>query len=151
MRNPTVPVLCYVGAVLGVIAVASLAAFQLQGISARAHRHWDADIDRIIAQQLEKKREAEVAMLARAGDDGREDEPQVAAFTTRAALDDEDDDADAEQSRPRKNPSHGERKSSRRGGGERKGQQHFIPSAFATLPKFAASAAATTTTLLRLR
>ena len=88
MRSLANPVVGYVGAVLGVIAIASIAVFTLHGMAAKAHRHWDADIDRIIAQQQAKKldtvAQAEIPNFNDAG-------PQVTALTRAAVEDDEDD------------------------------------------------------------
>jgi hypothetical protein len=146
MRSLANPVVGYVGAVLGVIAIASIAVFNLHGMAAKAHRHWDADIDRIIAQQQAKK--LDTVVLARADIPNVSDAgPWVAALTRDAIEDDEDDLAftneEGVKSKKLQNP--GSKKNSRRA--ERQ-HQHYIPAAFLTLPKFAASAAATTTTTL---
>jgi len=136
----------YVGAVLGVIAIASIAVFNLHGMAAKAHRHWDADIDRIIAQQQAKK--LDTVVLARAENPNVSDAgPRVTALTRDAIEDDEDDLAfsNGEEVKSKKIQNAGSKKNSRRA--ERR-QQHYIPTAFLTLPKFAATAAATTTTTL---
>jgi len=145
--NLKTPVVGYVGAVLGVIAIASFAVFTLQGMAAKAHRHWDADIDRIIATQQGKKRTMDVAALARADVPGIQNDEgvQIAALTT-GPVDDDDEPALAQA--PTQQRAQSGKKSSPRAD---KPRQHYIPTAFATLPKFAATAAATTTTLLRLR
>ena len=170
MRILTNPVAGYVGAVLGVIAVASFAVFNLHGMAATAHRHWDADIDRIIAQQLAKKQDAaqDAAMAAAfapvaiAEGEKSDVRPTAAAFTSDSLDQDEDpvtqakgavtknDDAGKDEagSHPRKAHNQNGKKAHRRADRRR---QHYIPAVLATLPKFAATAAATTTTLLRLR
>jgi hypothetical protein len=147
MRAISPPVVGYVATVLAVIAVASVAVFELNGMTAKAHREWDAEIDLIIAKQQEKKRLAEMAAAKRidqealaAQDAGK----TVAALTTDSA------DEDGTQSRGpgglQRAHSQGGKKSGRRV--TQRGQQ-FIPAAIVTtLPKFAV---ATTSTLLRLR
>jgi hypothetical protein len=139
------PVVGYVGAVLGVIVVASLAIFSLQGMAAKAHRHWDADIDRIIARQQAKKQET--VKLARAETPGVQSDvgPQIAA-PAREPQHNEEFAAGSDRISAQKIQRQAGKKSSRRL--ERR-QQHYIPAAFTNLPKFAATA--TTTTLLGLR
>jgi hypothetical protein len=148
MRSSTSPVVGYISAVLGVIAIASVALFTLHGMAAKAHRHWDANIDRIIAQQQAKK--LDTAVLARAGiPDNSNARPQIAALTRGAIEEDEDELAfsnEEAESKKLQNPSG--KKYSRRADRRR---QHYIPAGFATVPKFAATAAANTTILLRLR
>ncbi|HET7678522.1 MAG TPA: hypothetical protein VFK79_00125 [Xanthobacteraceae bacterium] len=146
MANPAVG---YVGAVLGVIAIASIAVFNLHGMAAKAHRHWDADIDRIIAQQQAKKLDTATLARAEIPDDG-DTRPQIAALTRDAIEEDEDELAfSSEEAKSKKAQNPSSKKYSRRA--ERR-RQHYMPAAFLTLPKFAATAAATTTTtLLRLR
>ena len=145
------PVVGYVGAVLGVIGVASVAVFSLQGMAAKAHRHWDADIDRIIARQQAKKQG--MVALAHVETPGVESDagPQIVALS-REPLEEEDEEAAASDNRigTAKVPSQFNKKYSRRAE-RRPPQQHYIPAAFATLPKFAGTAATTTTTLLRVR
>lgn len=146
----------YVGAVLGVIAVASLAVFNLRGMAAKAHRHWDADIDRIIARQQEKRQDLLLAALARAdipdmtNGSGRE----IAAISRNEAIAAPETTPDEiavfskpAATGPKAEVQDGQKTTQR---SERR-RQHFIPRAFATLPKFAATATATSTTLLRLR
>lgn len=148
MRSFANPVVGYVGAVLGVIAIASVSVFTLQGMVAKAHRHWDADIDRIIARQQAKKLDTAVLARAEISDDSAA-RPQIATLARSAIEDDEDELAFSNEeatSKKLQNPSG--KKYSRRV--ERR-RQHYIPAAFATVPKFAATAAATTTILLRLR
>lgn len=145
MRYIANPIFGYFGAVFGVIAVASIAFFNLQGMAAKAHRHWDADIDRIVAQQQEKRHEMEMAALARAEHPAAG--PQIAALTTNS-VDDDDDPLDSRDAAQSKEIKQNGKKNAKRGDRRR---QHFLPTAFATLPKFASTAAATTTTLLRLR
>jgi len=142
------PVVGYVGAVLGVIAIASVAVFTLHGMAAKAHRHWDADIHRIIAQQQAKK--LDTASPARTEIPDNNARPQIATLTRGAVEDDEDEDELAfstEEAKSKKLQNPSGKKNNRRT--ERR--QHYIPPAFATVPKFAATAAATTTVLLRLR
>jgi hypothetical protein len=145
--NLKTPLVGYVGAVLGVIAIASIAVFNLQGMAAKAHRHWDADIDRIIATQQEKKQALDVALA-------RGDIPGVASGAgpqvTTGSIDDDDDDPAVTNESTQQKPQSG-KKSGRRTDNKQR-QQHYVPAAFLTLPKFAATAAAATTTaLLRLR
>ncbi|MEA2984920.1 MAG: hypothetical protein QOD94_1174 [Alphaproteobacteria bacterium] len=149
MRSFASPVVGYVSAVLGVIAIASVAVFTMHGVAAKAHRHWDADIDRIIAQQQAKKLDTEATVRAEASDDG-DARPQTATLTRGAAEDDDEDDLafSTEEAKSKKLQNPGSKKNGRRT--ERR-SQHYIPAAFATVPKFAASAAATSTVLLRLR
>ena len=144
----------YVGAVLGVIGIASLAFFNLQAMAAKAHRHWDADIERIIATQQVKKQSLELATLARTDRSALTEGsgPRIAALTTGArddqgfAFSTETTGLGAGSVQRPKTP--GAKRSGKRTDRKR---QHFIPAAFATLPKFASTAAATTTTLFRLR
>jgi hypothetical protein len=130
------PLTGYVGTVLGVIAIASLASFSLQNMSAKAQRHWDADIDRIIAKQQEKKRGTDVASLEPIGisTDVADESASVSAVSTGSI-------SKTEQAMSRKsgNGRRAARRSDRR-------HQHYVPTAFAALPKFAVTA---TTTLLR--
>jgi hypothetical protein len=153
--NLNTPIVGYVGAVLGVIAIASLAVFNLQGMAAKAHRHWDADIDRIIAAQQGKKQVTDGASVARgeipgAAGDASDAGPQIAALTT-GSIDDDDDEPAATNDESTQKKAQSGKKSPRRTDKQRQQQQHYIPAAFTTLPKFAATAAVTTTTLLRLR
>ena len=133
------------------MAVASLAVFNLQGMAAKAHRHWDADIDRIIARQQAKKHGmialARVETPGVASDAG----PEIAALA-RVPLeqDDEEPAVSNDGIGTAKAPAQA-KKSSRRAERRPPQQQHYIPTAFATLPKFATSTATTTTTLFRLR
>jgi len=144
------PVVGYVGAVFGVMAVASVAVFNLQGMAAKAHRHWDADIDRIIARQQAKKQGmialARVETPGVASDAG----PQIAAFA-RVPLeqDDEEPAVSNDGIGTAKAPAQAAKKSSRRAERRPPQQQHYIPAAFANLPKLATTTA--TTTLFRLR
>jgi hypothetical protein len=142
------PVVGYVGAVLGVIVIASLAVFSLQGMTAKAHRHWDADIDRIIARQQAKKQGA--VKLARAETPGVQSDvgPPIAALTREPLQQNEEAAASNERTSTQKLRPQAGKKSSRPPE-RRQQQQHYIPAAFATLPKFAATA--TTTTLFGLR
>jgi hypothetical protein len=151
MSTLTKPVVGYLGAVLGVISIASFAVFNLQGMAAKAQRHWDADIDRIIARQQAKKHG--MVALARADIPGVQNDagPQIAALTREPLEEDNDEAAVSAVSSDgigtQKVQSQVGKKSSRRP--ERR-QQHYIPAAFATLPKFA-TAAMITTTVLRPR
>jgi hypothetical protein len=155
MSTLTKPLVGYLGAVLSVISIASFAVFNLQGMAAKAQRHWDADIDRIIARQQAKKHG--MVAFARAETPGVQNDagPQIAALTREPLEEDNDEAAVSALSTlsndgiaTQKVQSQAGKKSSRRP--ERR-QQHYIPAAFATLPKFATSAAMITTTLLRPR
>jgi hypothetical protein len=151
MRTLAKPVVEYMAAVLGVIAIASLAASQLHATAAKTHRHrdaqvWDANIDRIIAQQQEKKRLIQLAASGQVEIPAEETGRQIAALT-RGSLEDDDVDDGPQKAAPKK--AQGDKKSTKRTDRRR---QQYIPVAFATLPKFAiTTAASTTTTLLRLR
>jgi hypothetical protein len=147
MRSLANPVVGYVSAVLGVIAIASVAVVTLHGMAAKAHRHWDADIDRIIAQQQAKKLDTAIPARTDIPNDAR---PQIATLTRGAVEDDDEDELafSTEEAKSKKLQNPSGKKYSRRA--ERR-SQHYIPAAFATVPKFAASAAATTTVLLRVR
>jgi hypothetical protein len=142
------PVFGYLGAVLGVMAIASIAVFTVRGMAAKAHRHWDADIDRIVARQQAKKlemvtlSEAETpVMQSSAG-------PQIAALIS-APLEAEEDDLAATHEGDTQKVRNPVRKKSIRRADRR--HPHYVPVAFANLPKFAVAAIATTTTLFRLR
>jgi len=150
MRSLANPVVGYFSAVFGVIAIASVAVFTMHGMAAKAHRHWDADIDRIIARQQAKKLDTAVTVRAEIPNDG-DARPQTATLTRGAVADDDDEDELAfstEEAKSKKLQNPSSKKNGRRT--ERR-SQHYIPAAFATVPKFAASAAATSTVLLRLR
>src|SRR6476619_7054423 len=133
------------------MAVASLAVFNLQGMTAKAYRHWDADIDRIIARQQAKKQG--MVALARVETPGVESDagPQIVALTRESVEEDEEAAVSDDGIGTRKAPSQAAKKYSRRTERRPPQQQHYIPTAFATLPKFATSTATTTTTLFRLR
>src|SRR5687767_3223991 len=106
MRSLATPAVGYVGAVLGVIAIASVAVFTLHGMAAKAHRHWDADIDRIIAQQQAKK--LDTASPARTEIPDNDARPRTATLTRSAGEDDEDEPAlSSEEAKSKKlqNPS----------------------------------------------
>lgn len=145
MRTAAPAIVGYVVTVLAVIAIASIAVFNLEGMTAKAHRSWDADIDRIIAWQQEKKRQAELAALGQNAPAGvaSDMEPQAAELAAASAVE-HDLDNQPEVS-PQKARSQNGKRTGRRVA--RRGQR-FIPAAFVTLPKFAA---ATTSTILRLR
>ena len=131
----------YVLTVLAVIAIASLAVFQLYGASAKQGRDLDAEIDRIVAQYHEKKRL--VALTE------RETPPQVppmAAVTTASAATDDDVEARDQAAQKQIITAQSTKKLGRRA--NRRTEQ-FLPAAFASLPKFAASTAAST--LFRLK
>jgi len=142
------PVVGYLAAVLGVISIASFAVFNLQGMAAKAQRHWDADIDRIIARQQAKKHG--MVALARRETSGVQSDvgPQIAVLTRGPSSEEDEEALSKDESGVAKLQSQSAKKSSRRP--ERR-QQHYIPAAFAALPKFAAPAATTATTVLRLR
>jgi hypothetical protein len=63
MRNWATSLVVYVGAVIAVMALATLAGLHLRGNVNRAHRHWDAGVPRVIAQQQQKRREMESTAL----------------------------------------------------------------------------------------
>jgi hypothetical protein len=136
-----------VATVLAVIGIAAAGVVNLYGMTAKAHRDWDADIDRIIARQQEKKRLVEMASLERGDLPGArldvDAEPAVAAALTTGSF--EDSDAEPQEQVNQKTQTSAGKKTSRRVA--RRGD-HFVPAAFVTLPKFAAAA---TSTLLRLR
>ncbi len=135
----------YTGAVVGVIAVASVAAFNLQGVTAKAQRHWDADVDRIVAKQQEKKRLVEWAAFGQADPRGVRDDGIETAVLTTSSVDAGSLLDTFDVIGPQKAQAQSAKKITHRT--ERR-PQHFIPTAFVTLPKFAASA---TATVLKLR
>jgi hypothetical protein len=145
IANMTYSAFSYTGAVVGVIAVASVAAFNLQGVAAKTQRHWDADVDRIVAKQQEKKRMAEWASAGQtdprsvAGEDIETAALATGSVDGGSILDTFDVIGPKKvQAQPtKKNYRQAERRT-----------RHFIPTAFVTLPKFAAS---TTATVLKLR
>jgi hypothetical protein len=114
-------------------------------MTAKAHRSWDADIDRIIARQQERKKRVELAALSQTAPASvaNDAEPQGAELTTGSAIEMELENL--YQAGPQKAQGQNGKRAGRRVA--RRGQ-HFIPAAFVTLPKFAAS---TTSTFLRLR
>jgi hypothetical protein len=148
-KNWATPAMGYLSAVIGVIAIASLSILTLHGMSAKAQRHWDADIDRIVAKQQAKKRGIVVASLARTETTGSANSSQSARVvapgnTTIAAgpmSKDESTVRNEDTLQPKiQNPSG--RKYNRRADGRR--QQHYLPAVFISLPKFATTTVATT-------
>ena len=130
------------------MAIASIAVFTVRGMTAKAHRHWDADIDRIVARQQAKKLEmvtlSDAETPALQSDAG----PQIAALISEPLQAEDDDLAATNASDSQKVRNQVRKKSIRRA--DRR-HPHYVPVAFATLPKFALTAIATTTTLFRLR
>jgi hypothetical protein len=114
-------------------------------MTAKAHRSWDADIDRIIAKQQEKRRLVELAALGQTDPDrvANDAQPPAAELSAASAVEEENDDQ--AQAAPQRTQTQNGKRPGRRVAQRGK---HFIPEAFVTLPKFAA---ATTSTLLRLR
>jgi hypothetical protein len=147
MRILANPVAGYIGAVLGVIALASFALFDLRGTTAKTQRHWDAEIDRIISQQQEKKRDMDMAIFAWSEIPEPESDasPQILALPSGSA----EYQAVSDETDSQRVQNHSSKKYSRRG--DRRRHHDFVTD-LVTLPKVAATAAATTTTtLLRLR
>lgn len=146
MRTEPAPVVGYVATVLAVIAIASIAVFNLDGMTAKTHRSWDADIDRIIARQQEKKKQVELAALDRTAPASvaSDAEARAAELTTGSIAEENLDNQ--YQTSPQKAQNQNAKRTGRR---VASGGKHFIPAAFITLPKFAATTA--TSTLLRLR
>jgi hypothetical protein len=152
MANATRPVVTYVATVLAVIGTATMAAFSLNAMTAKAHRSWDADIDRIIAQQQEKKRLMEMAAVERM--ESRvvftKSQPAIAADVISGPLDEDDELFETrESSEPQKaqsqnTPAPSGKKSAKRAAK----RKQYVPAAFVTFPRFAV---VTTSTILRLR
>jgi hypothetical protein len=144
MRTLATPAVGYVSAVFGVIAVAYLAVFNLQGMAAKAQRHWDAEIDRIIAKQQEKKRLLESTAPGQVDPKSVPNaEPSATTLTTGSVVLESVDTIDAV------GPQKVRNQIGKRHGRRAERSQHFLPTAFVTLPKFAANAAATTVLKLR--
>jgi hypothetical protein len=146
-RNWATPAIGYLSTVIGVIAIASLSVLTLQGMTAKAQRHWDADIDRIVAKQQAKKPGIVLASLARTDTTGSTSDvaPGIMTVTTGPASEDESRVRNGDTTKPKMQNQNG-KKYNRRAD---KWRQHYVPAAFVTLPKFAATVA--TTTLLRPR
>jgi hypothetical protein len=154
MRNWATPVVGYVGAVIAVIALATLAGLHLRGSVNRAHRHWDAGVGRVIAQKQERRREMGSAALvstasaAEAADRTRGKQPdnepaidEIAAGSMdgKAALAKEEEDVSKKaEDETRKKPS---RRAQRK-------QQAAHATAFTNLPHLAVTAATATTSAL---
>ena len=136
--------------VLAVLGVATGAVINLHEMTAKPTRDWDAEIDRIIAQQQEKKRLAALASPAPPSEPAKlaaaDAESQTAAEATTGAFEAQDSEA-REQAAEKKAQTAAQ--SSKRPGRRNARRDHFLPAAFAHLPKFAATTAAST--LLRLR
>ena len=129
-----------------------MGAFSLNAMTAKAHRSWDADIDRIVAKQQEKKRRTEMAALERAEPRAviGVDQARVMAEVISGTFHNEDDvfvqrdRAPAQKAQTQNAQSSGAKKS-----GRRVAKRHrYVPAAFMTMPKFAV---VTTSTILRLR
>jgi hypothetical protein len=134
----------YVAAVLGVIAIASVAVFDMRGMAAKAHRHWDADIDRIVAHQQVKRQL--IALASAESPDVQSDAgPQIAGLTIEP-IEAEDDVA------PVGNDSGSQKVQNRSGKkyGRRADRRRQVAPANATLSNLAAVALAPIT-LFRLR
>jgi hypothetical protein len=142
MRILVKPVVGYVAAVLGVIVIASIAVFNLRGSMAKTQRHWDADIDRIITQIQDKRRDMDAAALAWSEIQEPESDagPQIPSFPQSV-----EHVAVHEETAPQKAQNPGGKKYSRRADQRR---QSDIATSLVTLPKLAVSAAGTTTTSL---
>jgi len=137
----------YIAAVLGVIAIASIAVFDVRGMAAKTHRHWDADVDRIVAHQQVRKH---LIALASAEVPGVQSDagPQIAGLTVEALEAEEDEAVVGSESGSQKLQNRSGKKYSRRA--DRRRQHQVAPPANATLPKLAAVALAPLT-LFRLR
>jgi hypothetical protein len=139
-------VIGYVAAVLGVIAIASVAVFDMRGMAAKTHRHWDADIDRIVAHQQIKRHL--IALASAETPDVQSDAgPPIAGLTTEPLEAEENEAAVGNESGSQKVQNRNGKKYSRRA--DRRRQAQGAP-ANATLPNLAAVALAPIT-LFRLR
>jgi hypothetical protein len=150
MRNWATPLIGYVAAVIAVIALATLAGLHLRGSVSQAHRHWDAGVGRVIAQQKEKRREMESAALvstanaAEAPDLSRNREPRPNEIAS-GSMDGKSALAKEEEDVSQKAQNESRKKSGRRA--ERK-QQSGPATKFTSLPHMAVTAAAATTSAL---
>src|SRR5688572_15066334 len=81
MKTLPKPVVGYVSVVLGVITIAAIAIFNLRGTPTKAHRHWDADIHRIIARQQAKKQDSNSVPRTALPGIADEGAPQLAVLT----------------------------------------------------------------------
>jgi hypothetical protein len=150
MRNAAPPVVNYVATVLAVIVTAGVAAFALNGMTAKAHRSWDADIDRIIAQQQEKKRLIEAAERVEPRLVYSKSQPDIAADIISGPLDEDDELFEArEPSQPQKAQSqNAQARSGKKSAKRAAKRKQYVPAAFVTFPRFAV---VPTSTILRLR
>jgi hypothetical protein len=144
MRRLADPVVGYVSAVVAILALATLAGLHLRGSMTRSHRHWDASIGRVIAQQQEKRLEMEIAAVPTPSEltseavDAALAIPELTTGQTEKAILN-----DHEESRSQKVQNESRRKSGRRA--DRKQQP---PASVITLPQLAVTA---TTALIPLR
>lgn len=134
--------------VLAVLAAAGAAVFNLYDMTAKPNRDWDAEIDRIVAQHQEKRRQmasspqtepVEPVTLASAATVANADE-------AAASKDEEANVRDAVAEKKAQTAAQTSKKPGRRNA---RGGPQFVPAAFVNLPKFAAASAASA--LLRLR
>jgi hypothetical protein len=148
MRNWATPLVGYVGAVIAVMALATLAGLHLRGSVSRAHRHWDAGVPRVIAQQQQKRREMESTAMVSAANaaeaphlasDRAPPIDEIKSMDSKSVLAREEEDVS------QKAQNESRKKSSRRA--ERK-QQARPATAVTTLPHIAVTAAAATTSAL---
>jgi hypothetical protein len=150
MRNWTTPLVGYVGAVIAVIALATLAGLHLRGSVSRSHRHWDAGVGRVIAQQQERRRgmESATALVSPANAaegwnfandrESQIDQADAESLDGKTAL------ANEEESVSRRAQNESRKKSNRHA--ERK--QQSAATGFTTLPHLAVTAATATTSAL---
>lgn len=150
MQYLTAPV-AYVFMVLAVLGTATAAVFNLYEMTAQPTRDWDAEIDRIVAQQQEKKR------LALAPQSERSEPTRPAESRALLTADAEETTASIRPDDERAREPLAEKKAQAAAQTGKKparrtarGGQRFVPAAFTNLPKFAAATAASAL-LLRLK
>ena len=148
MKTLPKPVVGYLSVVLGVIAIAAIAVVNLRATPTKAHRHWDADIHRIIARQQAKKQDTMSVTRAALPDIAEEAVPQLAVLTSEPPPDRNEAAAIDSETAPQKVQRQSAKTQSRR----TDRRQQYISKVFAAaVPKFVAIASARTTVVLRLR
>lgn len=143
------PVVGYVSVVLGVIAMAAIAVLNLRATPTKAYRHWDADIQRIIARQQAKKQDTISVTRTALPDIADEAVPQLALLTGEPPPDRNEAAAIDSETSPQKAQRQSARKQIRRT--ERRHQQYASAVFAAAVPKFVAMTSARTTLVFRVR
>jgi peptidoglycan hydrolase CwlO-like protein len=137
----------YFAMVLAVLGIATVAVFDLYASSAKANRDLDAEIDRIIAQQQQKKRLAALAAQPEATGPVTLTAASGAELARAEELSGSLDENDVAREEAAEKKAQTAAQTSKRPG--RRGRRdHFLPAAFTNLPKFAAT---TASSFLRLR